>query len=72
MWALLQPQPQVEELLESLILEGGDTGTNAAVAGAALGARVGTSGLGSRWIGALHDPEAITEAARRLALGQVQ
>lgn len=67
LWALLQPQPKVEELLESLILEGGDTGTNAAVAGAALGARVGTSGLGSRWIAALHDPEAIAEAAQRLA-----
>jgi ADP-ribosylglycohydrolase len=72
LWALLQPQPRVEELLESLILEGGDTGTNAAVAGAALGARVGAKGLGSRWIAALHDPEAITEAARRLARSPAQ
>jgi ADP-ribosyl-[dinitrogen reductase] hydrolase len=69
LWALLQPEPNVEELLESLILEGGDTGTNAAIAGAALGARLGREGIGSRWIAALHDPEAISLAARRLVEG---
>jgi ADP-ribosylglycohydrolase len=69
LWALLQPEPRVEELLESLILEGGDTGTNAAIAGAALGTRVGREGLGSRWIAALHDPVAISLAAHRLSEG---
>ena len=66
LWALLQPEPNVEDLLESLILEGGDTGTNAAIAGAALGARVGREGIGSRWIAALHEPETISMAAHRL------
>lgn len=67
LWALQQSEPKVEDLLEFLILEGGDTGTNAAIAGAALGAKFGRESLGSRWIAALHEPERIAQIARRLA-----
>jgi ADP-ribosylglycohydrolase len=66
LWALQQPEPKVEDLLEFLILEGGDTGTNAAIAAAALGAKFGVEALGTRWIEALHDPDDIRQAARRL------
>jgi ADP-ribosyl-[dinitrogen reductase] hydrolase len=66
LWALQQPEPKVEHLLEFLILEGGDTGTNAAIAGAALGAKFGAEAIGSRWIEALHEPDDIRQAARRL------
>ena len=69
LWALQQHEPKVEELLEFLILEGGDTGTNAAIAGAALGAKFGRDAIGTRWISALREPERIASIARRLAAG---
>jgi len=66
LWALMQPDPDPVELLESVVFEGGDTGTNAAIAGAALGARIGAQGLDSGWIACLHDPDKIASAGRKL------
>jgi ADP-ribosylglycohydrolase len=63
LWTLLQPMDDPEALLESVVLEGGDTGTNAAVAGAAIGAARGREVWDAAWIERLHDVDAIAEAA---------
>jgi ADP-ribosyl-[dinitrogen reductase] hydrolase len=46
---------------------GGDTDTNAAVAGALLGCRDGPDSIPERWLAVLHDRERIERAARALA-----
>ena len=56
LWAL-RAEGTIEELLEQILLEGGDTDSNAAIAGAALGARHGISSIPERWISRLHEPE---------------
>ena len=66
LWALLNESP-VEDLLETVVLEGGDTGANAAVAGACLGARRGRAALPERWIAALHEPELLAAVGAKLA-----
>lgn len=67
-WAL-RAEGSIEEILEQIILEGGDTDTNAAIAGAALGARHGIGAIPERWLAKLHEPEAlkrtVTELLRR-------
>lgn len=62
LWAL-HAEGSVEEILEQVILKGGDTDTNAAIAGACLGARYGVEAIPARWIEALHQPERIRKAA---------
>lgn len=62
LWAL-RTEGTVEEILEQVILQGGDTDTNAAIAGACLGARYGVEAIPERWIEALHQPERIRKAA---------
>jgi ADP-ribosyl-[dinitrogen reductase] hydrolase len=47
---------------------GGDTDTNAAVAGALIGARDGVSGIPDRWLSVLRDRGRIEAAAERLAV----
>ncbi len=63
--ALLRPGDAETELRRVVSL-GGDTDTNAAVAGALLGARHGVRGLPTGWLERLQDAEAIEEEARRL------
>lgn len=65
LWAL-RAEGSIEDILEQVILEGGDTDTNAAIAGASLGARHGTTALPERWIARLHQPEALRKAASDL------
>ena len=48
LWAASRPR-SVEEGLSAIVSAGGDTDTNAAPAGAALGARFGLEGVPSRW-----------------------
>jgi hypothetical protein len=55
------------EELERVVAMGGDTDTNAAVAGALLGAAVGTVGLPRDWLERLIDREEIAAEARELA-----
>lgn len=55
------------EKLRRVVAMGGDTDTNAAVAGALVGAAVGRAGLPSAWLDVLRDGEAIEVEARRLA-----
>ena len=56
----------VETELRRVVSLGGDTDTNAAVAGALLGARDGANGLPARWLERLRDAEAIRADAEAL------
>ncbi len=66
LWAL-QAEGSIEDLLETLVLEGGDTDTNAAVAGAALGARYGRGALPERWVASLRDARHLLTLGEALA-----
>ena len=57
----------VEAGLRAVVALGGDTDTNAAVAGALLGARGGRAGLPAAWLERLVDREAIEREAEALA-----
>jgi ADP-ribosyl-[dinitrogen reductase] hydrolase len=56
----------LEAELRRVVALGGDTDTNAAVAGALLGARDGASALPAEWLERLRDAEAIEQEARAL------
>jgi len=56
----------LEEALISLAQAGGDTDTNAAVAGALLGARYGEVALPPRWVDQITGVEGIAQLAERL------
>jgi hypothetical protein len=56
-----------EEGLRHVVALGGDTDTNAAVAGALLGALHGVDGLPSAWVRRLAESEAIRAEAEALA-----
>jgi len=61
-------RPSLEEALIFLAEAGGDTDTNAAVAGALLGAREGVAGLPPRWLDQIGNARGIGELAERLVL----
>lgn len=63
--ALLRKE-DVETGLRRVVSLGGDADTNAAVAGALLGARDGLGGLPATWLSRLEDREAIEAEARAL------
>jgi ADP-ribosyl-[dinitrogen reductase] hydrolase len=63
--ALVRPG-DVETELRRVVSLGGDTDTNAAVAGALLGARDGANGLPAPWLERLRDAEAIRADAEAL------
>jgi ADP-ribosylglycohydrolase len=70
--ALVRPG-DVETELRRVVSLGGDTDTNAAVAGALLGAREGVGGLPSAWLERLRDADAIrAEAEALLPLAQAR
>ena len=60
-------RPSLEDALISLAEAGGDTDTNAAVAGALLGARDGETAIPPRWRDQLVNGAGIAELAERLA-----
>jgi ADP-ribosyl-[dinitrogen reductase] hydrolase len=62
-------EPNLEQGLIWLANAGGDTDTNAAVAGGLLGARDGEAAVPARWIAALPDPERLRSLATRLVGG---
>ncbi|MCB9496058.1 MAG: ADP-ribosylglycohydrolase family protein [Fibrobacteria bacterium] len=66
LWAA-RAEGTVEEILERVILEGGDTDTNAALAGATLGASRGREALPERWIESLHDSSRLSDLAQALS-----
>jgi ADP-ribosyl-[dinitrogen reductase] hydrolase len=55
-----------ETELRRVVTLGGDTDTNAAVAGALLGARDGVGGMPTEWLGRLRDADAIRAEAEAL------
>ncbi|MXY85388.1 MAG: ADP-ribosylglycohydrolase family protein, partial [Chloroflexi bacterium] len=59
----------LEEALIRIVNAGGDTDTNAAVAGAVLGARFGASAIPQRWLECVPDPERIESATQALLKG---
>jgi len=58
--------PSLEEALIFLAEAGGDTDTNAAVAGALLGARDGETGIPPRWLDQLGSARSVAGIAERL------
>jgi ADP-ribosyl-[dinitrogen reductase] hydrolase len=56
----------LEDALRYLARAGGDTDTNAAVAGALIGARDGEAGIPPRWLGLIAGADGITRLADRL------
>ncbi|HMH83841.1 MAG TPA: ADP-ribosylglycohydrolase family protein [Gemmatimonadales bacterium] len=62
-------RPSLEEALIFLAEAGGDTDTNAAVAGALLGARDGETGIPPRWLDQLGSGRGVSELAERLIRG---
>jgi ADP-ribosyl-[dinitrogen reductase] hydrolase len=65
--ALLR-ESDVETELRRVVSLGGDTNTNAAVAGALLGARYGFNGLPSQWLDRLVERDAIRREAEALVV----
>jgi ADP-ribosyl-[dinitrogen reductase] hydrolase len=59
-------EPSLEEALIWLVNAGGDTDTNAAVAGGLLGARDGEAAIPARWIAALPEVDRLHSLAARL------
>ena len=59
-------RPSLEEALVFLAEAGGDTDTNAAVAGALLGARDGETGIPPRWLDQLGSARGVAGLAERL------
>ena len=59
-------EPNLEQALIWLANAGGDTDTNAAVAGGLLGARDGEAAVPGRWIAALPEVDRLRSIARRL------
>ncbi|HEU4700191.1 MAG TPA: ADP-ribosylglycohydrolase family protein [Gemmatimonadales bacterium] len=60
-------EPDLERGLVWLANAGGDTDTNAAVAGGLMGARDGVGAIPARWIAALPDPDHLRRLADHLA-----
>ncbi len=54
LWAVLHA-PDFETGVSEVVMAGGDADSNAAVAGALLGARFGRAGIPTRWLSELHD-----------------
>jgi ADP-ribosyl-[dinitrogen reductase] hydrolase len=65
LWCL-EHADDFEESLVAVIQAGGDTDTNAAVAGAVLGALLGASAIPTRWTESIHRAEHVTALADRL------
>jgi ADP-ribosylglycohydrolase len=59
-------EPNLERGLIWLANAGGDTDTNAAVAGGLMGARDGEGAVPGRWVAALPEPDRLRELATRL------
>jgi ADP-ribosyl-[dinitrogen reductase] hydrolase len=64
-------EPNLERGLIWLANAGGDTDTNAAVAGGLMGARDGEGAVPGRWVAALPEPQRLRELATRLVAPSV-
>lgn len=68
LWCL-DTEDGLEDALIRIVGAGGDTDTNAAVAGAVLGARYGASAIPQRWLDCVPERKRIEAATRALAGG---
>ncbi len=68
LWCL-DTNDSLEQALIRIVNAGGDTDTNAAVAGAVLGARHGVSAIPQRWLDCVPDRDRIDAASRALLGG---
>jgi ADP-ribosyl-[dinitrogen reductase] hydrolase len=68
LWAALTDQ-DFEDSLTAVVAAGGDTDTNAAVAGAVLGSRFGAPSIPPRWLDRIRDADRLVELADRLEAG---
>src|SRR2546425_8820950 len=59
-------RPSLEDALIFLVEAGGDTDTNASLAGALLGARDGEAGIPPRWLDQLGTAKGVSQLAERL------
>lgn len=66
LWATTTPL-NFEEALVALVNSGGDTDTNAALAGAVLGARYGASAIPLRWSSQVAQRDRLLDLGERLA-----
>ena len=62
-------EPILERGVQWLAAAGGDTDTNAAVAGGLMGARDGERAVPPRWVDAVPDPDRLRRLAERLVAG---
>lgn len=65
LWCLEQEE-DFEAVLVQVVSAGGDTDTNGAVAGAAMGSRVGSSGIPPRWVENVGETRRLLDLADRL------
>ncbi len=65
LWALATPM-DLENALVRIVSAGGDTDTNGAVAGAALGARYGASAIPQRWLDCIPQRDRLENLALKL------
>lgn len=65
LWCLSQAD-DFEDVLVQIVNAGGDTDTNAAVAGAVMGCRVGSAGIPSRWLAPVPGTDHLVRLADRL------
>jgi ADP-ribosyl-[dinitrogen reductase] hydrolase len=64
-WAALTER-SLEEALVAVVAAGGDTDTNASVAGAVLGSRFGQGSIPRRWLDRIRDADRLVQLADRL------
>ncbi len=65
LWCLARAK-DFEDTLSAVVSAGGDTDTNGAVAGAALGAIFGADAIPERWLGRIRDTDLVEETADAL------
>jgi ADP-ribosyl-[dinitrogen reductase] hydrolase len=68
---VLHKGPDFEGALTAIVNAGGDTDTNGAVAGAALGSRVGLTGIPQRWLQRVRSLDYLLALADRLLAAAV-
>lgn len=67
LWAERQ-DGSFEDIVNDIVIRGGDTDTNGAAAGAVLGARRGPDGIPAEWLEAIPERARLERLAEELAL----
>lgn len=67
LWAAAHASEDFEAVVTEVVAEGGDTDTNGAIAGAAMGARLGAGAIPARWLDNIAGTDRLIELADALA-----